>query len=91
VLRLLYLKDAEVCDYRPEADELRRFERTLFALWKAIEAATAAQHFRHTPGRLCDWCSYQAVCPAFGGTPPPFPDPLPIATIAPAPRPGQDD
>jgi putative RecB family exonuclease len=92
VLRLLYLKDAEICDYRPEAEELRRFERTLFALWRAIEAATTARHFRHTPSRLCDWCSYQALCPAFGGTPPPFPDLLPDpAAAAPAPRPGQDD
>ena len=23
--------------------------------------------------RLCDWCDHQALCPAFGGTPPPFP------------------
>lgn len=93
VLRLLYLKDAEICDYRPDADELRRFERTLFALWRAIEAATGARHFRHTPSRLCDWCSYRALCPAFGGTPPPFPELLPAAAeaMAPAPRSGLDD
>ena len=41
VLRLLYLKDAEVCDYTPDAEELARFERTLVALWRAIERATA--------------------------------------------------
>jgi putative RecB family exonuclease len=92
VLRLLYLKDAEACDYRPEAEELRRFERTLVALWRAIEAATTARHFRPTPGRLCDWCSYQGLCPAFGGTPPPFPDhPPAVGAALPAPRPGQDD
>jgi putative RecB family exonuclease len=22
---------------------------------------------------LCDWCSHQALCPEFGGTPPPLP------------------
>ena len=43
VLRLLYLKDAEVCDYAPDAEELPRFERTLVALWRAIERATAAR------------------------------------------------
>ncbi|WP_025617628.1 RecB family exonuclease [Salinispora cortesiana] len=73
VLRLLYLKDAEVCDYTPDADELVRFERTVVALWRAIEAATAAQDFRPRPSRLCDWCSHQPLCPSFGGTPPPFP------------------
>jgi putative RecB family exonuclease len=75
VLRLLYLKDAEVCDYSPDAGELERFERTLVALWRAIEKATETRDFRPQPSRLCGWCSHQAVCPAFGGTPPPFPEP----------------
>ena len=39
-LRLLYLKDAEACDYSPDAEELTRFERNLVALWRAIERAT---------------------------------------------------
>ncbi|MEU4530547.1 PD-(D/E)XK nuclease family protein [Micromonospora ureilytica] len=73
VLRLLYLRDAEVLDYTPDADELVRFERTVVALWRAIEQATARQDFRPRPSRLCDWCSHQALCPSFGGTPPPFP------------------
>ncbi|GAB3146232.1 RecB family exonuclease [Micromonospora sonneratiae] len=74
VLRLLYLKDAEICDYSPDADELARFERTVVALWRAIEQATAARDFRPKPSRLCDWCNHQAHCPTFGGTPPPFPE-----------------
>ncbi|PZF86345.1 RecB family exonuclease [Micromonospora deserti] len=96
VLRLLYLKDAEVCDYAPDAEELLRFERTVVALWRAIEQATARQDFRPRPSRLCDWCSHQALCPSFGGTPPPFPavqaapDPLRDARSRPAP-PGADE
>lgn len=82
VLRLLYLKDAEICDYAPDAEELARFERTLVALWRAIEQATARQDFRPKPSRLCDWCSHQALCPAFGGTPPPFPE-LTITPVVP--------
>jgi putative RecB family exonuclease len=81
VLRLLYLKDAEVCDYSPDAEELERFERTLVALWKAIEQATEAKEFRPKPSRLCGWCSHQAVCPAYGGTPPPFPEPREVAPL----------
>ncbi len=83
VLRLLYLRDAEVCDYTPDEEELARFERTLVALWRAIERATAERDFRPRPSRLCGWCSHQAVCPAYGGTPPPFPEPQPV----PEPRP----
>jgi putative RecB family exonuclease len=74
VLRLLYLRDAEVLDYHPEVDELLRFERTLVALWRAIERAIETRDFRPRPSGLCGWCSHQARCPAFGGTPPPFPE-----------------
>ncbi len=73
VLRLVYLKDAEVCDYSPDAEELERFERTLVALSAAIERAKREQNFLPKPSRLCGWCSHQALCPEFGGTPPPYP------------------
>ena len=76
-LRLLYLKDAEACDYSPDAEELTRFERNLVALWRAIERATEQRDFRPQPSRLCDWCSHQSRCPAYGGTLPPFPEPVP--------------
>jgi putative RecB family exonuclease len=65
----------------PHADELVRFERTLMALWRAIQSATEAQDFRPKPGRLCDWCSHQAHCPAFGGELPPFPQQASAAAI----------
>ncbi|MFV8163882.1 PD-(D/E)XK nuclease family protein [Mycobacterium sp. 134] len=72
-LRLLYLADGQVLDYSPEHDELLRFERTLMAIWKAIQAAGATGDFRPNPSRLCSWCAHQSLCPAFGGTPPPYP------------------
>lgn len=77
-LRLLYLKDAEACDYSPDADELTRFERNLVALWRAIDKATKDRDFRPKPSKLCDWCSHKSLCPEFGGTPPPFPEPVPV-------------
>jgi putative RecB family exonuclease len=83
VLRLLYLKDAEICDYAPDVEELARFERTLVALWAAIEKATTEQDFRPKPSRLCGWCAHQALCPAFDGTPPPFPQLVPAPAVEP--------
>jgi putative RecB family exonuclease len=77
VLRLLYLKDAEICDYSPDAAELERFERTLVALSQAIERAKHEKDFRPKPSKLCGWCSHQQFCPEFGGTPPPFPEVAP--------------
>jgi putative RecB family exonuclease len=79
LLRLMYLGDRQILDYTPEEAELLRFERTLESLWAAIDRATAAQDFRPNPSKLCDWCDHQALCPAFGGTPPPFPA---VATVA---------
>ena len=73
VLRLLYLADREARDYTPHQDELARFERTLLALWQAIERATQTGDFRPKPSRLCDWCHHQSLCPEFGGTPPEYP------------------
>ncbi|MCH9667164.1 MAG: RecB family exonuclease [Actinomycetia bacterium] len=72
-LRLLYLADSQVLDYTPDRDELRRFEKTLMAMWRAIQSAGATGDFRPSPSRLCDWCAHQSRCPAFGGTPPPYP------------------
>ncbi|MDT5137541.1 MAG: putative RecB family exonuclease [Mycobacterium sp.] len=72
-LRLIYLADGQVLDYSPEREELLRFEKTLMAIWRAIQSAGQTGDFRPRPSRLCDWCSYQALCPAFGGTPPPYP------------------
>ena len=72
-LRLLYLADAEALTYTPDEDELRRFGRTLDAIWDAILTAGASGDFRPNRGRLCEWCNHQALCPAWGGTPPPYP------------------
>jgi putative RecB family exonuclease len=72
-LKLLYLKDGDALTYAPDEAELLRFERTLQAIWAAIERAVATGDFRANKSRLCSWCDHQALCPAFGGTPPPFP------------------
>src|SRR5262249_38103339 len=72
-LRLLYLADGEILDYSPGLDELLRFEKTLMAIWRAIQSAGATGDFRPSPSRLCEWCAHQSRCPAFGGTPPPYP------------------
>ena len=72
-LKLIYLGDGEALTYAPDEAELVRFERTLQAIWTAIQRAVATGDFRPNKSRLCDWCDHQAVCPAWGGTPPPFP------------------
>jgi putative RecB family exonuclease len=72
-LRLIYLADGQLLDYTPDLEELLRFEKTLMAIWRAIQAAGATGDFRPRPSRLCNWCAHQASCPAFGGSPPEYP------------------
>jgi putative RecB family exonuclease len=72
-LRLLYLADGESLSYEPDEAELRRFARTLEALWAAIRTAGETGDFRPNRSRLCDWCSHKAICPAWDGTPPAYP------------------
>lgn len=72
-LRLVYLADGQLLDYSPDEQELLRFEKTLIAIWRAIQSAGATGDFRPRPSRLCDWCPHRAHCPVYGGTPPPYP------------------
>jgi putative RecB family exonuclease len=72
-LKLLYLGDGDALTYAPDEAELVRFERTLLAIWAAIERAVSTGDFRPNKTKLCGWCDHQAFCPAWGGTPPPFP------------------
>jgi putative RecB family exonuclease len=74
-LQLVYLGSGDVVTYDPDEEDLRAVERKLLALWEAISRATESGQWRPSPSRLCDWCDHQARCPAFGGTPPPYPLP----------------
>jgi putative RecB family exonuclease len=92
MLQLLYLGDAQVLRYAPDEADLLATERKVRALWAAIERALANRDFPPRPSRLCDWCAHQALCPAFGGTPPPYPEAISPAQVVPIdePRPADD-
>nr|WP_280335954.1 RecB family exonuclease [Nocardia wallacei] len=84
-LRLIYLSDGEILTYAPDEAELSRFERILSALWAAISAAGRTGEFPPNRNSLCAYCDYQSLCPAFGGTPPPYPG-WPVADLAAEPE-----
>ena len=73
LLQLMYLGNSELLRYEPDEDDLRSTERKVLALRDAIARAADAGSFDPSPSRLCDWCSHRALCPAWGGTPPPLP------------------
>ncbi|MDY5785723.1 RecB family exonuclease [Corynebacterium sp.] len=72
-LRLMYLKVIDSMFLAPSREELEYFERDLGDLWNKIESDGKAGAFRPQKSKLCGWCSFQSLCPAFGGTPPPYP------------------
>jgi putative RecB family exonuclease len=74
MLRLIYLGNAETISYRPDERDLLATERLVTALWQAIRRAHETGDWRPRRSRLCDWCSFQAYCPEFGGTVPPLPE-----------------
>jgi len=77
MLQLMYLGNGEIVRYQPDESDLLATERKVEALWQAIERALRSGDWRPRPGRICEWCAHQAICPAWGGTPPPLPDDLP--------------
>ncbi|MFH8466737.1 RecB family exonuclease [Streptomyces sp. NPDC017991] len=75
-LQLVYLGSGDVLTYDPVPADLERVERKLHSLWEAIRLATETGDWRPRPTKLCGWCDHRAVCPEFGGTPPPYPLPV---------------
>jgi putative RecB family exonuclease len=94
MLQLVYLGDGQILRYVPQEAELVATERKIRALWAAMERARQEGDWRPSPSRLCDWCDHRGLCPAWGGTPPPLPDPRPSPDPAPnadpAPSAGAD-
>jgi putative RecB family exonuclease len=83
MLQLIYLGNGELLRYVPDERDLIATERKVEAIWQAIRRAEESGDWRPRRSRLCDWCSYQAICPEFGGTPPP----LPVRETTPLPTP----
>jgi putative RecB family exonuclease len=83
LLQLVYLGDGQVLRHAPDERELLATERKVRALWAAIERAASTGDWRPSPGRLCEWCDHRALCPAFGGTPPPLPGQAQLLALEP--------
>jgi len=74
MLQLVYLGNAQILRYVPDEADLLATQRKVEAIWQAIRLAEDSGDWRPNRSRLCAWCAHQAVCPAWGGTPPPLPE-----------------
>jgi putative RecB family exonuclease len=68
-IQLLYLSEPVAIVAEPSDQSIRGLEQRTSAIWKAVERACANEDFRPHPSPLCNWCSFQDYCPAFGGDP----------------------
>ncbi|MDQ3307020.1 MAG: PD-(D/E)XK nuclease family protein, partial [Actinomycetota bacterium] len=75
MLQLVYLGNGEMLRYEPTEQDLLATERKVRALWAAITRANETGDWRPNKSVLCGWCDHKALCPAWGGTPPPLPEP----------------
>lgn len=73
-LQLFYLGNGEILRNHPTPEELNATSLKLEAIATAINASLETGEFTPNKSRLCDWCDHKALCPAWGGTPPPMPD-----------------
>ncbi len=72
-LQLLYLGDGAVRWYDPTEEEMRNAEAHIRAVWDTIVETARTGRWLPRRSPLCNWCDHRALCPAFGGTPPPLP------------------
>jgi len=64
-IKLIYLNGPTVYEIPVVDAQLDAMDRQLRALWTAIDKALEEERFPTRVGRLCDWCSFQSICPAF--------------------------
>lgn len=74
MLRLVFLGDSQLVSYSPSPEDLESTERKILAIRDAI-ARAVHEGFAPKKSKLCSWCSFQAMCPEFGGSPPSMPEP----------------
>ena len=74
MLQLMYLGNGQFLRYEPTQNDLLVTEKKILALRSAIAHSAEQLSFPPTPSKLCGWCSFKPICPAFGGTPPPIPE-----------------
>jgi putative RecB family exonuclease len=66
-IQLLHLKEPVAITAVPSEQSIRALGVKTRAIWTAVEKACLTESFKPKPSRLCDWCSFQAYCPAKGG------------------------
>jgi len=65
LIQLIYLGDGQLLRNTPTESDLLRTERKLLTIADQILDSIQNDSWKPRPSRLCDWCSFKPVCPAF--------------------------
>jgi putative RecB family exonuclease len=69
-IQLVYLGgEPQIITTTPSEQSVRGMQKKIGAIWSAVERACELDDFRPKQSALCNWCAFQAYCPAFGGDP----------------------
>ena len=69
-LQLFYLGSRSIKSMQPTMSDIERTESEVLSLWDDITHAALNNAWRPRKSPLCSWCSFQAICPAFGNEAP---------------------
>lgn len=65
LLQLLYLGDKQVLKNSPTESDLLNAEKKALQIGKEIKISFENEYWPTQKSRLCDWCSFKNICPAF--------------------------
>lgn len=65
LLQLIYLGSAQLLRNSPRESDLLATEKALLRIGDEISRAMRDDKWTPKPSRLCDWCSFKSICPAF--------------------------
>lgn len=64
-IELLYIKNSETLSHVPTVDDFQQVADELQETRIAIDERCKTGQFEHRRGRLCDWCAFKRICPAW--------------------------
>lgn len=65
LLQLIYLGDSQIVRSQPSEKDLESTERILVNIGNEILTAIETNYFPPKKSKLCDWCFFKSICPAF--------------------------
>lgn len=65
LLQLIYLGDSQIVRSQPSEKDLESTERILLNIGNEILTAIETNYFPPKKSKLCDWCFFKSICPAF--------------------------